>query len=309
MCPIGANAAACWQRTVELHTLAGMKFAALVVAAALALMTATASPIDAQQITVNYGGVVRLVGTPHIWVSAGGQLHWAGDTRALDGHYVNWGESYALSAETIRTFPIGDPWLSSGLVKSGDPIYLAKWETNERCPRLLHIQSIADVELFGINGTNYGRFVLDQSEWENRTGFRASILSRGTLERTTSVPPTATPRPLPTATARPLPTATRAPIITTPPLPSLPYYSGGAPSRGPEWVSIYKEINYDNLLVVRSNGELWLIEEGVGCLSAHEGRRALVVSGSTLFGGVGSRLLLPDYNQECRIWNAEYVSG
>ena len=42
----------------------------------------------------------------------------------------------------------GDPWLSSGLPKIGEPIYLSKWEDSDPAPTLLHIQSIADVELF-----------------------------------------------------------------------------------------------------------------------------------------------------------------
>lgn len=47
------------------------------------------------------------------------------------------------------------------MLKDGDPIYLVKWESDWAQPQLLHIQSIADVELFGINGRNYGHFVLN----------------------------------------------------------------------------------------------------------------------------------------------------
>ena len=36
-----------------------------------------------------------------------------------------------------------------------------------------HIQSIGDVELFGINGSNYGNFVIEKNEWE-RYGFGIS---------------------------------------------------------------------------------------------------------------------------------------
>ena len=43
-----------------------------------------------------------------------------------------------------------------------------KWETEWEYPKLLHIQSIADMELFGINASNYGRFVLDKVAWEAR---------------------------------------------------------------------------------------------------------------------------------------------
>ena len=73
------------------------------------------------------------------------------------------------------------PWLSAGLLKDGDPIYLVKWESDWAQPQLLHIQSIADVELFGINGSNYGNFVIEKSEWERRFGISAAGLQRGVL--------------------------------------------------------------------------------------------------------------------------------
>src|SRR5262245_53623475 len=102
------------------------------------------------------GTVVALGGTPHIWLAdTQGQLHWGGDTRALAGQYVNWGSRTEVSLDQLKTLPVGDPWLSAGLLKMGDPIYLVKWESSESAPTLLHIQSIADVELFGINGSNY----------------------------------------------------------------------------------------------------------------------------------------------------------
>lgn len=86
-----------------------------------ALPTAHARPPFA------HGAVVALQGTPHLWI-----------------------------ADEQGTLPVGDPWLSAGLLKDGDPIYLVKWESDWAQPRLLHIQSIADVELFGINDRNYG---------------------------------------------------------------------------------------------------------------------------------------------------------
>ena len=61
-----------------------------------------------------------------------------------------------MSLDRLHTLPVGDPWLTAGLLKDGDPIYLVKWETDWEQPQLLHIQSIKDVELFGINGSNYG---------------------------------------------------------------------------------------------------------------------------------------------------------
>jgi hypothetical protein len=103
-----------------------------------------------------------------------------------------------------------DPWLSAGLIKIGDPIYFVKWESGEARPTLLHIQSIRDVELFGIDATNYGTFVLDQGAWEQRFSLPAASLTRGILAPatgTTGGPTTGTtPPPAPPA-ATPQPTA------------------------------------------------------------------------------------------------------
>ena len=53
--------------------------------------------------------------------------------------------------------------------------------------RLFHIQSIRDVELFGINASNYGAFVLERPVWESRSGFSAADLQRSTLVVTCAV--------------------------------------------------------------------------------------------------------------------------
>ena len=58
-----------------------------------------------------------------------------------------------------------------------------KWETHEPLPRLLHIQSIRDVELFGINERNYGRMVIGRAQWEAHYGIRVSDLERTVLTR------------------------------------------------------------------------------------------------------------------------------
>ena len=92
--------------------------------------------------------VFALSGTPHLWIAdEQGTLHWGGDTRALAGKAINWADRRQVSLAQLQTFRIGDPWLSAGLLKMGDPIYLVKWETSEASPTLLHIQSIRDVEL------------------------------------------------------------------------------------------------------------------------------------------------------------------
>ena len=132
------------------------------------------------------GKVVSLSGTPHLWiVGADNQLHWGGDTRGLAGKHIRWDSALTVNLDQLRTMPIGDPWLSSGLLKSGDPIYLVKWETDWEQPKLLHILSIKDVELFGINGKNYGNFVLDKATWEQRFGILAATLEKAVLASAT----------------------------------------------------------------------------------------------------------------------------
>ena len=148
------------------------------------------------------GTVVALEGTPHLWIADDqGVLHWGGDTRALSGRHINWSARAEVSLAGLRALPKGDPWLSAGLLKQGDPIYLVKWETEWPQPRLLHIQSIADVEIFGIDETNYGNFVLDVATWEARYGISVASLQRaelpaavpsaGTTPTTTSSPASA----------------------------------------------------------------------------------------------------------------------
>lgn len=78
---------------------------------------------------------------------------------------------------------------------------------------------------------------------------------------------------------------------------------------GVEAVSVTKVMD-DKALVVRANGDNYLIEKGVGCLSLwrFEGKSVLIKSPG-LFLGVGSRLLIPDVGQECRIWDSEMVGS
>lgn len=145
------------------------------------------------------GSVVQLEGTPHLWVMSEGVLHWAGDTRALENRYVNWSDRRLVSLSSLKTLKIGDPWLSSGLVKSGDPIYLPKWETNQRVPVLLQVQSIDDIEIFGIDAKNYGSFINEPRQWEVKTGFVIAELNIGTLPR--AAMPTVTPTAIPSPTS------------------------------------------------------------------------------------------------------------
>ena len=135
-----------------------------------------------------HGAVVALQGTPHLWIAdAQGVLHWGGDTRALAGKHVNWNDRRDVSLAELQTFSIGDPWLSAGLLKDGDPIYQVKWETEWPLPKLLHIQRIEDVEIFGIWTANYGNYVIDKAAWEQRYGIDAASLERQPLA--SAVPP------------------------------------------------------------------------------------------------------------------------
>ncbi|HEX2033968.1 MAG TPA: hypothetical protein VHS99_07270 [Chloroflexota bacterium] len=160
---------------------------------------ALAEPDQQPPLAFSAGTVVALRGTPHIWVAGSdGMLHWAGDTRALSQQAVNWGSRHEVSLDELQRTARGDPILGAGLVKIGDPIYLAKWETNQTAPTLLHIQSIKDVELFGINGANYGHFVVDRATWEQRFGFRTDALPHAALAPAV-VPAAATATPAPPA--------------------------------------------------------------------------------------------------------------
>jgi hypothetical protein len=149
--------------------------------------------------TVARGAVIGLQGTPHLWIGGDdGSLHWAGDTRALADRFVDWNSRKDVTLDQLKGYQLGDPWLSAGLLKVGDPIYLVKWEANAGQPVLLQIQSIPDVELFGINGGNYGKFVMDRATWEQRFDFKFDSLQKSAL--TPAIPPTPTPTPVVTAT-------------------------------------------------------------------------------------------------------------
>ena len=182
---------------------ATLRFPALVIAV---FLMGSAAPGQAQG-AFAHGTIVGLQGTPHLWFAdEHGVLHWGGDTRALAGKHIDWSNRVEVSLERLRTLPVGDPWLTAGLLKDGDPIYLVKWETEWELPQLLHIQSIKDVELLGINGSNYGNFVIEKNEWERRFGISAAGLQRSVLAAAvTGSAPTSVLQPAPTPTATPEP--------------------------------------------------------------------------------------------------------
>ncbi len=71
---------------------------------------------------------------------------------------------------------------------------------------------------------------------------------------------------------------------------------------------MYKILDSDKVLIFKANGEAWILEKGIGCLSLdfYEGRSILIYSPG-LFAGVGSKIMLPDNDQECRIWSNEFL--
>lgn len=76
---------------------------------------------------------------------------------------------------------------------------------------------------------------------------------------------------------------------------------------GAEEVYIAKIMDNDNkAIIVRRNGEAYLIEKGIGCISLwrYEGKKVLIISPG-LFLGIGSKLLIPENGQECRIWDSK----
>lgn len=80
---------------------------------------------------------------------------------------------------------------------------------------------------------------------------------------------------------------------------------------GTEFVTLIKVMDNDDMgLVQRANGEVWLIEKGVGALSfwRFEGKKILITSPG-MFCGVGAKVILPDVSQEAKIWNAEFVQN
>ena len=146
---------------------------------AAAVGAATAAPTGAPR------PLLALDGTPHLWVLDEQQVaRWAGDTRALTGLSIDWGDVDQVTTGELAARKLGDPHLTLGLLKIGDPIYLVKWETTEAAPSLFHIQCLRDVELFGIGERNYGAFVLDQQSWEQRYGIATAALRRTQLATT-----------------------------------------------------------------------------------------------------------------------------
>ena len=76
-----------------------------------------------------------------------------------------------------------------------------------------------------------------------------------------------------------------------------------------EEVRVVKVMDTDyKAIIQRRNGELYLIEYGVGVIPIwhYEGKTVLIYSPG-LFLGVGSSIILPDEGQKARIWNSEQI--
>ena len=119
--------------------------------------------------------------------------------------------------------------------------------------------------------------------------------------------PAVKPSSTPAAAASAVVTATpKAPIPPTSPV--SPGMAG--PASRLEWVMLEKVLDCDTVVIVRKNGEVWILQRGIGCLSldSFEGR-SIVVYSPGLFAGVGSSVILPGRNQECRIWDSERLGG
>ena len=71
---------------------------------------------------------------------------------------------------------------------------------------------------------------------------------------------------------------------------------------------VLRSVMKDKLVVVRKDGSAYLAEKGMGCLSVsqYQGRQ-VVIDSPGRFLGVGSRLLLPNAEQDCQIWQARAV--
>lgn len=75
-----------------------------------------------------------------------------------------------------------------------------------------------------------------------------------------------------------------------------------------EGVVVLKVFDSANKVIVqRANGEIWLLEYGIGCLSMYryEGKAIYIVSPG-FFAGIGSKIILED-GGECRIWDSEQL--
>jgi hypothetical protein len=83
----------------------------------------------------------------------------------------------------------------------------------------------------------------------------------------------------------------------------------GSVQAGLEAVYVKKVIDSkDEVIIQRRNGEVWLLEYGVGVISLwrYEGQ-AVLIKFPGMFGGVGGEIILADDDETATIWNAEEI--
>lgn len=90
-------------------------------------------------------------------------------------------------------------------------------------------------------------------------------------------------------------------------VPSTPARPPVASSGQFEQVTVLYELDYNQVLVSRRFGEQWLLDYGVGCLSLQYTFSPVFIYSPGLFAGIGSKIVIPDRGQECRIWWSEYL--
>ncbi len=78
-----------------------------------------------------------------------------------------------------------------------------------------------------------------------------------------------------------------------------------------EAVFVLKVMDSDyKTLVARADGSTWLMEYGIGCLRLWRFESKIVyVTSPYSFGGVGSRIVLPNDGGSCRIWDASQIEA
>jgi hypothetical protein len=130
---------------------------------------------------------------------------------------VEWGSRVEVVPEQLAGLPLGEPWLSAGMVELERAIYVPTAVGSAPEPVLLRVQSVADLQLFGVSDQNYGSVVLTPLQWEQRQPFRLDRLTRGNLPPAVSggVPLP----PAPTAVAPPAPPITRPGASAQAPIP------------------------------------------------------------------------------------------
>jgi hypothetical protein len=171
------------------------------------------------------GQVIAMKDSDHLWLAGDdGKYHWVGDSQALQGKSILWSERHVVDLSEIYDAnakgTAGDPYLSTSLIMWQGKLWLPKWEQGQAMPTLLHIPSIEDVQLFGINGGNYGRLVKQPADWEREfgRGLRVSDLAQGALPpavRPRPAPPVVSPPPVVPAPVRPAPVVP-APVVPAP---------------------------------------------------------------------------------------------